>query len=292
MQIINKNLIPLAVLSVHIALIVGTSLREVAKVEPPKLLMLDMAAVPEQEPAAPARQPSGDTAPKKVMSSKPNKPAMPANNRPSEPPVVAPAKPVPMPEPQQAKPKPVPTDAPQPTKPAKPVMQNLPDSKHVAEAPPQKTAAQQRPSESIDQQHAEVSKQAASPLSGNTAKPAVGQESGGKDKDKQGSQQAAGGGKKEGATAPASHIGGYLHNPKPPYPELSRENEEEGSVRLAVTVEADGHPSSVRVAGSSGFSRLDRAAEQAVWKYRFRPAMRNGEPVRSDYVFSIRFSLD
>lgn len=205
---INKSGVPLAVLGVHIALIVGASLGEIAPVEPPKLLMVDMTAVPEPVSTAPEEKPSGDTAPKKAVSGKPNKPAMPANNRPSEPPVVAPAKPVPVPEPQQqAKPKPVPTDAPQPAKPAKPVMQNLPDSKQVAEAPPQKAAAQQRPSESIGQQHAEVSKQAASPLSGNTAKPAVAQEAGGKDKDKQGGQQAADGAKKGGGNCAGQPCG-------------------------------------------------------------------------------------
>ena len=173
-------------------------------------------------------------------------------------------------------------------------MQKVPESKHVDEAPPAKSTAQQRPSETSNRQQADAADKPAAPIAGNAVKPATDQEAGsGKGKDKQGGQQAADGGKKGGgATAPASHVGGYLHNPKPPYPELSRENGEEGSVRLAVTVEADGRPSSVRVAGSSGFSRLDRAAEQAVRKYRFRPAVRNGEPVRSDYVFSIRFSLD
>ena len=97
--------------------------------------------------------------------------------------------------------------------------------------------------------------------------------------------------KKGGGDTAATHLGGYLSNPKPPYPELSRERGEEGRVRLTVTVEPNGSPSSVRVSSSSGYPRLDKAAETAVRKYRFKPATRNGEAIRSSYTFAINFSL-
>ena len=97
--------------------------------------------------------------------------------------------------------------------------------------------------------------------------------------------------KKGGGDTAATHLGGYLSNPKPPYPELSRERGEEGRVRLTVTVEPNGSPSSVKVSRSSGYPRLDKAAETAVQKYRFKPATRNGEAVRSSYTFAINFSL-
>ena len=67
---------------------------------------------------------------------------------------------------------------------------------------------------------------------------------------------------------------------------------EEGRVGLTVTVEPNGSPSSVSVSRSSGYPRLDKAAERAVRGYRFKPATRGGTPIRSTYTFSIDFRLD
>ena len=90
---------------------------------------------------------------------------------------------------------------------------------------------------------------------------------------------------------PATHIGGHLNNPHPPYPPLSLENDEKGSVGLRVQVSAEGRAMSVEVSKSSGFPRLDRAAKTAVEKYRFRPATRGGVPIPFTYTFSINFSF-
>ncbi len=108
-------------------------------------------------------------------------------------------------------------------------------------------------------------------------------------------ERAAGpgsGGSGGGGDTKANHRGGYLNNPKPKYPELSRELGEEGRVGLTVTVEPNGSPSSVSVSRSSGYPRLDKAAERAVRGYRFKPATRDGTPIRSTYTFSIDFRLD
>ncbi|WP_051919306.1 energy transducer TonB [Basilea psittacipulmonis] len=110
-----------------------------------------------------------------------------------------------------------------------------------------------------------------------------------------GVHENAGGNKGDGANdfTSASESGGYLNNPKPPYPSYSLENGEEGTVTLRVMVEADGLPSSVAVEKSSGYRRLDRSAVETVKKrYRFIPAKRAGVPVRSSYVFSIEFKID
>lgn len=89
-----------------------------------------------------------------------------------------------------------------------------------------------------------------------------------------------------------SHIGGYLHNPKPPYPTFSQEAGEQGVVTLLVMVEADGHPSAVDVVKSSGYSRLDRSAHETVLhQYRFIPATRGGTAIPYRYRFSIPFVL-
>lgn len=108
------------------------------------------------------------------------------------------------------------------------------------------------------------------------------------------SRTAAGGsqaGSGQGATV-ATHLGGHLNNPKPPYPPLSMEYNEQGTVRLRVVVEPDGRPSSVELAQSSGFSRLDNTALRTVReRYRFTPATRLGVSVQSIYTFSIVFKL-
>lgn len=92
-------------------------------------------------------------------------------------------------------------------------------------------------------------------------------------------------------TAP-THLGGHLHNPKPPYPQLSRDAEEEGVVTVSAMVEPNGRPSSVDVVKSSGYGRLDRSAHDTVLnEYRFTPATQGGQPIRYRYRFDIRFNL-
>ena len=92
-------------------------------------------------------------------------------------------------------------------------------------------------------------------------------------------------------TAP-THIGGHLHNPKPPYPVLSQDAGEQGTVTLSAMVETNGQPSSVDVIKSSGYARLDRSAQNTVLnQYRFIPATQGGQAVRYRYRFDIHFNL-
>lgn len=58
---------------------------------------------------------------------------------------------------------------------------------------------------------------------------------------------------------------------------------EQGQVRLDVHVGADGAVIDVQVRESSGSAALDRSAMQAVRKWRFRPAMVDGQPVAEWY---------
>ncbi len=85
---------------------------------------------------------------------------------------------------------------------------------------------------------------------------------------------------------------GFLKNPKPPYPAVSRRMGEEGVVVLSVMIEADGTVSDVRVKRSSGFPRLDASALETVRRWQYVPAKRNGFPVAYRYVQPVRFSLD
>ena len=90
-----------------------------------------------------------------------------------------------------------------------------------------------------------------------------------------------------------THIGGHLRNPKPPYPEFSRDAGEQGVVTLSVMVEPNGRASSVDVVKGSGYSRLDRSAHDTVLnQYRFTPATRGGQPIPYRYRFSIVFNLN
>jgi len=63
---------------------------------------------------------------------------------------------------------------------------------------------------------------------------------------------------------PPNHRAAYLHNPKPHYPEISQQLEEQGTVQLLVYVSSLGQVSQVQVKHSSGYLRLDMAALQAV----------------------------
>lgn len=83
-----------------------------------------------------------------------------------------------------------------------------------------------------------------------------------------------------------------LHNPKPPYPPVSRSKGEQGTVMLKVCVAALGHVDSVDIAKSSGYSRLDRSAADTVERWRFHPARKGGQAVAMCYQLPIRFSLD
>jgi protein TonB len=96
---------------------------------------------------------------------------------------------------------------------------------------------------------------------------------------------------REGPVTPPTQVGGYANTPRPSYPPLSIEMGEEGSVRIRAQIDADGNPSDVSVAKSSGFPRLDRAAVTAVKGWRFNPARRGNEPIPFTYTFSVDFTL-
>ena len=83
----------------------------------------------------------------------------------------------------------------------------------------------------------------------------------------------------------------YLNNPRPGYPALSRRLREEGQVTLRVLVSPDGQPAQVELRTSSGSDRLDRAAREAVARWRFVPARRGDIAVESWVLVPIVFKL-
>jgi protein TonB len=70
----------------------------------------------------------------------------------------------------------------------------------------------------------------------------------------------------------------YLHNPPPVYPRLSFRLGEEGLVVVRVLIGTDGRAQDAQIAKSSGFSRLDQAAEATARGWRYVPGKRGGVP--------------
>lgn len=102
---------------------------------------------------------------------------------------------------------------------------------------------------------------------------------------------AAATGAPTGAKAGITSGPGHLYNPKPAYPAESHTANEQGTVMLSVAVDAAGRPTSVSVAKSSGFPRLDRSALEGVQRWRFKPALRDGVPQASSVTVPVRFML-
>lgn len=71
----------------------------------------------------------------------------------------------------------------------------------------------------------------------------------------------------------------YLNNPPPAYPPLARRLRLEGRVVLRVHVGRQGEPLEVSLDTSSGYDILDRAALDAVRRWRFVPAREGSEAV-------------
>lgn len=90
-------------------------------------------------------------------------------------------------------------------------------------------------------------------------------------------------------TAPSAL--GYKEMRQVPYPVIAKRQRMEGTVMLRVLVGADGVPQEIEVAKSSGHVLLDRAARDAVMKWRFEPGTRNGQPFAAYGLVPIAFRL-
>lgn len=78
--------------------------------------------------------------------------------------------------------------------------------------------------------------------------------------------------------------------PPPNYPRRALRRGDEGTVMVRVDVGPDGVPTSVGISRSSRSRELDRAAIEAVERWRFRPAMADGRPTVGTVVIPIEFS--
>ena len=93
----------------------------------------------------------------------------------------------------------------------------------------------------------------------------------------------------EGITRMATPSGGY--QVRPSYPATARRLGIEGTSMLRVFVAADGRVADVQVDRTAGHPDLDRAAMDAVRRWKFEPGRRGSEPVGMWVRLPVQFVL-
>lgn len=82
-----------------------------------------------------------------------------------------------------------------------------------------------------------------------------------------------------------------IANPAPEYPSQARRQGWEGVVRAKVLITTSGTVEEVIVSQSSGYGALDRAAMDALYRWRFSPAVENGQIVAAWANVPVAFRL-
>jgi protein TonB len=83
----------------------------------------------------------------------------------------------------------------------------------------------------------------------------------------------------------------YQPDADPYYPSFSKRAGEQGEVVVRLIIDETGVVEEAVLLRSSGFARLDRAAEQIGRRYRFKPYTVNGNPARISTNLLIKFNL-
>ncbi|APG28401.1 hypothetical protein A7E78_11410 [Syntrophotalea acetylenivorans] len=94
-----------------------------------------------------------------------------------------------------------------------------------------------------------------------------------------------------GSGSPVETPFAYGSNPPPSYPSTARRRGWEGEVLLLVEVSAAGEVRKITVRRSSGYQILDRTALNAVYRWKFQAALRNGRAVAGKVMVPIRFNI-
>ena len=81
-----------------------------------------------------------------------------------------------------------------------------------------------------------------------------------------------------------------VSRPAPRYPIEAMRRNIGGVVQVRATIAPDGSVERLDLARGSGNRYLDRAAMEAVRRWRFEPAIRNGQPVSADVMVPVEFS--
>lgn len=92
------------------------------------------------------------------------------------------------------------------------------------------------------------------------------------------------------------HVGGAVSAPvltyqvEPEFSEEARKAKFSGNVQVYLWVDEHGNPSHVRVVRGVGMG-LDQKAADAVRQYKFKPAMKDGKPVKVDLYVEVNFAI-
>lgn len=106
-----------------------------------------------------------------------------------------------------------------------------------------------------------------------------------------GTPEGTGDGEGEGPPGGADVEAAMLDDVKIPYPLAAQQNEVTGTVRMRVTVDARGVVTAVQVLSGPGYG-LDEAARAAMFRFRFKPALKGGVAVGSTLRYSYVFDLE
>lgn len=78
----------------------------------------------------------------------------------------------------------------------------------------------------------------------------------------------------------------------PPYPADARNLSQQGTVTLALTIDATGAVTNAQVKASSGYPDLDQTAVNwVIAHWRYKPAIQSGVPVASTSLAAVKFDL-
>ncbi len=80
--------------------------------------------------------------------------------------------------------------------------------------------------------------------------------------------------------------------PQPVYPVQALRAREQGTVLVLAQVDINGHVSDARVVRRSGSSTLDRAASNEVRRWKFEPALHDGQPIVASVEVPVSYRLD
>lgn len=81
-----------------------------------------------------------------------------------------------------------------------------------------------------------------------------------------------------------------IYTPDPEYPDNARKMKITGTVQLSLVLGVDGVPHDVKIEKGLGHG-LDEKAVEAVRKWKFQPAMKDGQPVETKLYVTTTFRL-
>lgn len=85
----------------------------------------------------------------------------------------------------------------------------------------------------------------------------------------------------------------FRSQPAPPvYPKRALSQNQQGVATVRALIDERGHAQDIRLYASSGYPMLDRAALEAVSRWDFLPATRDGHPVSAWVEVPVRFHID